>query len=195
LKQADIDWSTTEVLLHNLAGANYSAGLDSHTNWLYAAIKAMAGTDFDTERMLIVPYADLPASVGTDALSDADFNYLSTTVWGALFTRPDVARKAMAYVADIKRKPAEAIPGDFELTDADNIEDFIRRLKFSVSDPREMLSNTVGFWLAGEALDKNWDLAAMDLPGFTAGLPEGISSYPDNSRAIPETNVAAEVIA
>lgn len=184
ISAAKLDWGNTEILLHNLAGMNFSAGLEMHTNWLCAAIQAIAGADLDLERMLIVPYANVPRSVGEAALTDADFNYLSHAVWGALYTRPDVARKAMSYVKDIKRAAVAQIPGDYGVTAADEITDFVQRLKFSVSDPREMLSNTVGFWLAGEALEKNWDLATMQLPGFNAGLPNNLAAYPDSSPEI-----------
>ena len=187
ISSANLDWSKTEVLLHNLSGMNFSAGLDTHTNWLCAAIKAIAGKDFDTERMLIVPYADIPASVGGDSLPDVDFNYLSQVVWGALYNRPGVSRKAMAHVKDIKRPDVADIPGNFKITGADEIGDFIQRLKFSVSDPKEMLSNTVGFWLSEEALDKDWDIDKIRLPGFTDGFPTGLDAYPSDAPEILNT--------
>lgn len=41
-----------------------------------------------------------------------------------------------------------------------------------------MLSNTVGFWIAGEAVAKGWDLTKMNIPGLTHGFPDGLDDYP-----------------
>lgn len=46
-----------------------------------------------------------------------------------------------------------------------------------------MLSNTVGFWMAGELAAKSWDYNEISIPGLTTGFPQGISAYPqDNPR-------------
>jgi hypothetical protein len=54
------------------------------------------------------------------------------------------------------------------------------RLKHSLGDRREMLSNTVAFWLVGELAAKNWDPAAVELPGLTT------ENYPPSSPEIPD---------
>lgn len=58
------------------------------------------------------------------------------------------------------------------------------RLKFSLAEPTEMLSNTVGFWMAGELAEKNWNYNKISIPGITTGFPEGISTYPNNNPVI-----------
>lgn len=52
------------------------------------------------------------------------------------------------------------------------------RMKHSLRDAREMLSNTVVFWMVQELANKNWDPRAVEIPGLTAGLPTGVSGYP-----------------
>jgi hypothetical protein len=51
-------------------------------------------------------------------------------------------------------------------------------MKHSLRDAREMLSNTVAFWMVPELARKNWDAAAVDIPGLTAGFPAGVAGYP-----------------
>ncbi len=177
LSQPKIDWSQAKVLLHNQAGRNYSAGLTASCNWLHPTVQAIAGTSLPEERILIVPYASLPESIGNENISDEDFDLLSNEIWGALFAAPEAARTAFDHVDDIVIPPRSPIPGDYDFTQADDIQSFIKRLKFSTSHPKEMLSNTVGFWLAGEASAKSWDLSKMALPGLTHGLPSGIHNY------------------
>lgn len=52
------------------------------------------------------------------------------------------------------------------------------RMKHSLRDAREMLSNTVAFWMVQELADKKWNPAAVVIPGLAAGLPQGIRGYP-----------------
>ena len=56
---------------------------------------------------------------------------------------------------------------------------FMIRLKHSLRDAREMLSNTVAFWMVQALADKGWDPAAVDVPGLTAGLPSDTPDYPE----------------
>ena len=52
------------------------------------------------------------------------------------------------------------------------------RMKHSLRDAREMLSNTVAFWMVRELAAKKWDPAIVDIPGVTAGFPSGVAGYP-----------------
>lgn len=52
------------------------------------------------------------------------------------------------------------------------------RMKHSLRDAREMLSNTVAFWMVPELANKNWDPAGVDIPGLTVGFPTGVAGYP-----------------
>lgn len=66
------------------------------------------------------------------------------------------------------------LPGDDRVTPAAAVDQFMIRLKHSLRDAREMLSNTVAFWMVGELAAKSWDPAKVDIPGLTAG----VSAYP-----------------
>ena len=70
------------------------------------------------------------------------------------------------------------LPGDYRVTRATAIDQFMIRMKHSLRDAREMLSNTVAFWMVPELASKNWDPAAVDIPGVTAGFPAGVAGYP-----------------
>jgi hypothetical protein len=61
---------------------------------------------------------------------------------------------------------------------ADAIDQFMIRMKHSLRDAREMLSNTVAFWMVEELVRKNWDAGAVDIPGLTIGFPAGVPGYP-----------------
>jgi hypothetical protein len=71
-----------------------------------------------------------------------------------------------------------SLPGDYFVTKAGAIDQFMIRMKHSLRDAREMLSNTVAFWMVQELANKNWDASAADIPGLTTGFPTGVASYP-----------------
>ena len=79
------------------------------------------------------------------------------------------------------------LPGDYEISGADDIEDFLMRLKHSLGDSSELLANIVAFWLIGEYEANNWKTAGMRLPGVDSGMP----TYPGNSPEIPATKYDA----
>lgn len=182
----EIEWESAKVILHNRAGTNFTAGLTPGTNWVHPLLIAMSGGRLPAERILITPYAPIPEAVGAESLSDEDFDALAEGVWGQLYSRPEAASRAFANVADIETYVRPAVPGDYGVTRADQIDDFIVRLKHSTANVTEMQSNTVGFWLGGEALAKNWDVTKMDIPGLTHGLPRGLDRYPPDAPVIPD---------
>ena len=184
LNNDKIDWENAKIILHNLAGTNYGSGLTAGSNWLVPVIESVAGPVLEPKRILILPYADFPESLGNDFLSNDDFDSLANKLWGAIYARPFISNMAFSHVEDIKIPYRELLPGDYGVTKADQINDFVKRLKFSITSPKQMLSNTVGFWLAGEAVNKKWQFDKMDLPGLTHGFPSGISAYPDNAPKI-----------
>ncbi|MBS0271896.1 MAG: DUF5624 domain-containing protein [Proteobacteria bacterium] len=186
LSDKKIDWENAKVLIHNQAGTNYGAGLTPASNWIYPTIVSLAGARLRKERIMIVPYATIPASVGNEQLSEDDFNMLANRIWGALYARSQTANLVFSRIVDIEVPSQPALPGDYDYTKADQIDDFIRRLKFSTGNITQMLSNTVGFWIAGEASEKRWEVEKMDIPGLTHGLPEGFSAYPEKSPEISE---------
>ncbi len=185
LQATDLDWRHAKVILHNLAGTNYSAGLTAGTNWVHPTVLAVAGPALAPGRVMITPYAPIPDAVGGPALSDEDFAFLADRVWGQLFARPQVTQRAFSNVADIVVADRPAIPGDYGYTRADQIDHFVMRLKYATSNIAEMQSNTIGFWMSGEAVAKGWDLSRIDIPGLTHGLPDGLDGYPEDAPEIP----------
>lgn len=184
LSNTEIKWENAKVLLHNLVGTNYSAGLTPYSNWVYPTIVDIAGPQLDKGRIMIVPYAFLPETVGREFLPDKDFENLTQRVWGALYARSQITSLAFSNIKDIQQSPPAPIPGDYGYTKAENIDDFIMRLKYFMRDLTQMLSNTVGFWIAGEAAAKNWNVSKMDIPGLTHGFPGGLKAYPTTSPEI-----------
>ncbi|OCH96783.1 hypothetical protein A8135_06400 [Legionella jamestowniensis] len=184
LNHREIHWESAKILLHNLAGTNYGAGMTAGSNWLYQAVQLITCAKMDSKRIIIVPYAPLPEEVGSTSLSEDSFDFLANRVWGSIYARPIVTEAAFSHIQDIDIPYRPPIPGDYECTQASQIDHFIRRLKFSTGNTKEMLSNTVGFWLAGEAMAKKWQFQQMDIPGVTHGFPTGISTYPAHSPEI-----------
>jgi hypothetical protein len=70
------------------------------------------------------------------------------------------------------------LPGDYGVTPAGAIDQFMIRMKHSLRDAREMLSNTVAFWMVQELASKQRDPAKVDVPGLTTGMPAGVTGYP-----------------
>ena len=64
------------------------------------------------------------------------------------------------------------------MTQAGAIDQFMIRMKHSLRDAREMLSNTVAFWMVRELANKNWVAGAVEIPGVTTGFPGGVAGYP-----------------
>src|ERR1700755_3619259 len=67
---------------------------------------------------------------------------------------------------------------DYFVTKAGAIDQFMIRMKHSLRDAREMLSNTVAFWMVPELANKNWDAGAVEIPGLTTRFPVGVAGYP-----------------
>jgi len=185
LSPANINWSQAMVIVRSEAGSNYSAGLTKRTNWLVALVRALSNNSLPDDRIIIAPYAQPRQSLGQAILPQADLNYYAQAVWGQLYYRGPLAKKVFSDIKDIELNARPALPGDYGYTKADNIDDFMIRLKHSLADGREMLSNTIGFWVPLELQSKSWDPAAIDIPGLTVGLPAGVNGYPATSPAIP----------
>ena len=173
-----LDWPGAMVLVASRAGSNVSSGLTDGTNWLVAFLRAASGFTLPDERIEIVPYAEVRASLGQPQLAPADLQYYVQKVWGPLFYRRLVSDRVLARIPTIYLPGRPPLPGDPGTTPAAAIDQFMIRLKHSLRDPREMLSNTVAFWMVQELADKKWDPAAVDIPGLTAGLPPGVRDYP-----------------
>ncbi|HAT2137782.1 TPA: hypothetical protein I8027_000164 [Legionella pneumophila] len=184
ISQLKIDWPYAKVIIRFVAGSNVSAGVSKGSNWLVPFVQALSNNTLATDRIYITPYAAVKPSLGAQELTQADYNYYNNTVWGARHNRRIIANEVFTYITSIFLPDRPAIPGDYNYSKPPKIEDFLMRLKFSLAEPTEMLSNTVGFWMAGELAEKNWNYNKISIPGITTGFPQGISTYPNNNPVI-----------
>ncbi|HAT2079686.1 TPA: hypothetical protein I8008_002421 [Legionella pneumophila] len=184
ISQLKIDWPHAKVIIRFVAGSNVSAGVSKGSNWLVPFVQALSNNTLATDRIYITPYAAVKSSLSTQELTQADYNYYNNTVWGARHNRTIIANEVFTNITSIFLPDRPAIPGDYTYSKQPKIEDFLMRLKFSLAEPTEMLSNTVGFWMAGELAEKNWNYNKISIPGITTGFPEGISTYPNNNPVI-----------
>jgi hypothetical protein len=178
LVRAKIDWPRAMVLVSSRAGSNVSAGLTEGTNWLVLFLKAVSGFTLPDDRIKIVPYAEVRPSLGQAQLAAADLNYYVQRVWEPLFYRKVISDQVFSEIPTIYLPDRPPLPGDYYVTKAGAIDKFMIRMKHSLRDAREMLSNTVAFWMVQELANKNWDPAAVDIPGLTTGFPTGVEGYP-----------------
>jgi Domain of unknown function (DUF5624) len=178
LVRPNLDWPYAMVLVMSRAGTNVSSGLTEGTNWLVTFLKAVSGFTLPDDRIKIVPYAEVRPSLGGAQLAPADLAYYVQRVWGPLYYRKVVSDQVFASIPTIYLPDRPPLPGDYFVTSAGAIDQFMIRLKHSLRDAREMLSNTVAFWMVQELAHRNWDAGAVDIPGLTTGFPAGVSGYP-----------------
>jgi hypothetical protein len=178
LAQLKLDWPRAMVLVSSRAGSNVSSGLTEGTNWLVLFLKAVSGFSLPDDRIKIVPYAEVRPSLGQAQLAPADLTYYMQRVWGPLYYRKVVSDQVFAGIPTIYLPDRPPLPGDYVVTPAGAIDQFMIRMKHSLRDAREMLSNTVAFWMVRELANKNWDAGAVDIPGVTTGFPGGVAEYP-----------------
>ena len=178
LSRLKLDWPHAMVLVSSRAGSNVSSGLTEGTNWLVLFLKAVSGFSLPDDRIKIVPYAEVRPSLSQAQLVPADLAYYVQRVWGPLYYRKVVSDQVFAGIPTIYLPDRPPLPGDYFVTPAGAIDQFMIRMKHSLRDPREMLSNTVAFWMVRELANKNWDAGAVDIPGVTIGFPGGVAGYP-----------------
>ena len=89
---------------------------------------------------------------------------ITCSACGVQFYRKVVSDQVFAQIPTIYLPDRPPLPGDFYVTKAGAIDEFMIRMKHSLRDAREMLSNTVAFWMVQELANKNWDTAAVDIP-------------------------------
>ena len=178
LARLKLDWPHAMVLVSSRAGSNVSSGLTEGTNWLVLFLKAVSGFSLPDDRIKIVPYAEVRPSLGQAQLAPADLTYYVQRVWGPLYYRKVVSDQVFAGIPTIYLPERPPLPGDYFVTPAGAIDQFMIRMKHSLRDAREMLSNTVAFWMVRELASKNWDAGAVDIPGVTTGFPGGVAGYP-----------------
>ncbi|MCF6776741.1 DUF5624 domain-containing protein [Thiotrichales bacterium 19X7-9] len=175
----DINWQNAKVILRNVAGSNYTAGLTKDSNWYYNFLKVESNNQLPDRRIFIAAYAKVLDSVGDKTLPLKAYNYYTESVWGALYNREIIANKTLSFIADITTTTqSSSLPGDYSNTKADDIAAFSKRLKYTFSDPTQMLSNTIGFWIPQALANNHYDAQTIKLPGLEAGFPKGIMNYP-----------------
>jgi Domain of unknown function (DUF5624) len=185
VSKVDVDWENAKVLIRFVAGSNITAGVsvDSRSNWLVPFIIGLSKNKLPLNRIFIAPYAEVKSSLGQEMLSESDFNYYSYA-WSRTYNRTKIANAVFTNITSIFIPKRPVIPGDFRFSKEPDMNEFLMRLKYSLANPTEMLSNTVAFWMSGELHSNDWDLSKVKLPGFTTGFPKGISSYPANNPEI-----------
>lgn len=199
-----VNWKNARVVVHMPIGTNYGAGLTVETNQLAAALPALTDNALPAANILIAPYALAPCptieqggktysevgcadmAIGAAVLDEDIYDFYSKDVWYGIYDRTQITRSAFPGVETIARADTPAIPGDYKVTKAGDIDAFIARLKLSLIDGRELLSNAVGYWVPYELAAKGWDPAKADIPGLTAGFPAGVSGYPQSNPAFVE---------
>ena len=178
LVRLKLDWPHAMVLVSSRAGSNVSSGLTEGTNWLVLFLKAVSGFTLPDDRIKIAPYAEVRPSLGQAQLLPADLTYYVQRVWGPLFYRKLVSDQVFAGIPTVYLPDRPPLPGDYFVTQAGAIGEFMIRMKHSLRDAREMLSNTVAFWMVRELATKNWDAGVVDIPGLTTGFPPSVTGYP-----------------
>ncbi|CEK11576.1 DUF5624 domain-containing protein [Legionella hackeliae] len=179
-----LDWPHAMIVVHNVAGSNVSAGLTQGTNWMISFLQALSNHRTPDNRILIAPYAKVQSDIGKALLSETSYQYYAYAVWGGAYNRSKISKDVFTNLETIYLPERPTIPGDYGYSKASDINDFLVRLKYSLLSPKEMLSNTVGFWVAGEMLNKNWDITKIEIPGLTTGFPAGIKQYPTKNPVI-----------
>ncbi len=186
IKDKQIDWPHAMIVIRFVAGANVTAGLTKGTNWFVPFFQALSNNTLLASNIIIAPYADVKSDLGQKVLSEDSYNYYKNQVWMSTKNREKTAAEVFTSLDTIFVPGRPALPGDYSYSKASDVRDFLVRLKHSLQDPQEMLSNTVGFWMAGELAAKNWQAEKVAIPGFTDGFPEGITAYPTNNPPIGE---------
>lgn len=186
-----IDWPNAKVLVHMPIGTNYGAGLTLGTNQLAAALLTVTDGALPAANVLIAPYANAPCTKATaigfscpaetfsaETLDQASFDFYATQAWLGIYNRTRIAASAFPGVGTIEIPTPPALPGDWGQTEADDIDGFIQRLKLSLIDDRQLLSNAIGFWIPGALAAAGWDASKVEIPGLTTGFPDGVTDYP-----------------
>lgn len=146
--------------------------------WCWSSVPISMCITLPDDRIKIVPYAEVRPSLGQAQLAQADLTYYVQRVWGPLFYRTIVSDQVFAGIPTVYLPNRPPLPGDYFVTKADAIDQFMIRLKHSLRDAGEMLSNSVAFWMVQELANKYWNPAAVDIPGLTTGFPPGVAGYP-----------------
>jgi hypothetical protein len=178
IKPLNLDWKNTQVILRFVAGTNFTSGLTLETNWIGYYLKSASQGQIPRNNIFVIPYAEIKPSLGKDQLTAADQDYYTNYLWRTVKQRTSVARNVFSSIPSMYIPARAAIPGDYNFSKKDDIDDFVIRLKHSLSDATEMLSNATAYWMAGELAAKNWDYNKIDIPGLTTGFPEGVTAYP-----------------
>lgn len=181
LADTGIDWAAARVVIRMKVGTNVTAGLTAGTQPKVELLRLLSGGALPAESILIAPFADQRPSIGQPELPQEDFDYYAVDVWSRITSRNRIGGTSFVGVDDIYLPARPPLPGDYGVTPAGDIDAFIMRLKHSLTDPRELLSNTVGFWMGPAFAAAGWDPAKVEIPGLTAGLPGGVDGYPADS--------------
>lgn len=169
---------------------NLTSGLTPYTNFWVPLLKALSkknataknGYHLPDNRIFIVPYATMLETPDgpPSKMPTFEWEYYAKTVWNGLYYRGKVASEAMAnyhFPEDcaIQKRGYQSIdsdtivdnglwPGDYGLG---SVNDFMKRIKHSFSDVREMLSNSVGFWVGSAFAENGFQIKGLHIPGLS----------------------------
>jgi hypothetical protein len=179
-----LDWAHAKVIIRNVAGGNVTAGLTKESNWFVNLVLLLSNGKTGPNHIFISPYAKVGMSLGRSQLSEEDLNYYRYAVWASTYNRVYISKLVFKNIPNIKIPRAPSLPGDYIGTNPSDMMAFMKRLKYSLANATQMLSNTVGFWMVGEFRAKHGDLDKIVVPGLTTGFPKGVAAYPANSPEI-----------
>lgn len=185
VKGVSLNWSSARVLVRNVAGQNLTAGVSKESNWLVPLIINLSDGKLAENRVFIAPYAKVVPSLGKQKLPQKDLDYYRLTVWGTTYNRVSIAKRVFTAIPNIESDSLKSLPGNYDNTPPSDMLAFMKRLKYTLSEPTEMLSNSVAFWMVGEFAAKRGNLKKIIIPGLTMGFPKGIKAYPTHSPEIP----------
>lgn len=183
LRDKPIDWSKAKVLIQFHAGTNYGGGLTRDSNHLYQFLRLVSDRKLPESRIFFTPYAQNRPSIGQSELPREDFDFYTRQVWYHQFARPRVAVSGcFKSIGTIYVPERPALPGDRDYSSPDAIDDFMMRMKYSLGDNTQLLSNTIGFWMSEELSRHDWDPEKVAIPGVTHGFAGGVTRYPEKSQ-------------
>jgi hypothetical protein len=175
-----LDWSRARIVIFQHIGNNYGAGLTPQTNWGVDLLMRLGGNKLAANAIYIAPYLEQREGIGDDPLPQETFTYYDRA-WQSVADRLKASNKAFAQIKTIEVPPPAPILGDWGLTKADDLDAFVRRLKYTFENGNQLVSNATSFWIPGALEAVGWDPMKVTLPGFDTGFPDGVDGYPPMS--------------
>ena len=140
LARLKLDWPRAMVLVSSRAGSNVSSGLTEGTNWLPLFLKAASGFTLPDDRIKIVPLPRCGPRSGRRN-SRRRISLIMCSACGARCSRKLVSDQVFASIPTIYLPDRPPLPGDYDVTKAGAIDQFMIRMKHSLRDARDALQH------------------------------------------------------